>query len=55
MGIYEFKADDAFRFSQEIGGKSRQKGDELQFEQCPYCFGGKNRKDRGTFSINLQT
>lgn len=55
MGIYEFKADDAFRFSQEIGGKSRQKGDELQFEQCPYCFGGKNRKDRGTFSINLRT
>lgn len=55
MGIYEFKVDDAFRFSQEIGGKSRQKGDELQFEQCPYCLGGKNRKDRGTFSINLRT
>lgn len=55
MGIYEFKADDAFRFSQEIGGKSRQKGDELQFEQCPYCRGGKNKKDRGTFSINLRT
>ena len=55
MGIYEFKSNDAFRFSQEIGGKSRQKGDELQFEQCPYCLGGKNRKDRGTFSINLRT
>lgn len=55
MGIYEFKTDDAFRFAQEIGGKSRQKGDELQLEQCPYCQGGKNRKDRGTFSINLRT
>lgn len=55
MGIYEFKEEDAFRFSREIGANSKRKGDELQFQLCPYCLGGKSKKDKGTFSINLKT
>lgn len=55
MGIYEFQEDDALRFSGEIGAVSKRRGDELQFEKCPYCLGGRNGKDRGTFSINLKT
>lgn len=55
MGIYEFQEDDAFRFSKEIGAISKRKGDELQFQLCPYCLGGNGRKDKGTFAINLKT
>ena len=54
MGIYEFSEDDAFRFVREIGGSGKRNGDELQFKLCPYCLGG-NKKDRGTFSINLKS
>ena len=42
MGIYEFQEDDALRFSGEIGAVSKRRGDELQFEKCPYCLGGRN-------------
>lgn len=55
MGIYEFQEEDAFRFSSEIGATSKRKGDELQFQLCPYCLGGNGRKDKGTFSINLKS
>lgn len=54
MGIYEFSEDDAFRFVREIGGSGKRNGDELQFKLCPYCLGG-NKKDKGTFSINLKS
>lgn len=54
MGIYEFQPDDAFRFANEIGAKSFQKGDELHFTYCPYCLGGKS-KDKNTFSLDLKT
>ena len=55
MGIYEFDREDAIRFGNEIGAKFRVKGDEMQFDRCPYCLGGHSGKDRGTFSINLTT
>jgi len=50
MGIYEFKKEDVFRFAQQIGMKTSQKGSELIFDRCPYC---RPEKDRHTFSINL--
>lgn len=51
--IYHFSADDARRFAQEQGLRTRQRGDELQFEKCPYC---KYRTDdKNTFAINLNT
>lgn len=55
MGIYEFDREDAIRFGNEIGAKFRVKGDEMQFDRCPYCLGGHSGKDHGTFSINLKT
>lgn len=55
MGIYEFDREDAIRFGNEIGAKFRVRGDEMQFDRCPYCLGGHSGKDHGTFSINLKT
>ena len=53
--MYEFKRDDAYDFARHVGIQSKNKGDELMFNTCPYCNGGANRKDKGTFSINLKT
>lgn len=50
--IYEFNQEDAFRFANSIGAKTKIKGKELHFQYCPYCHGGKNR-DKFTFSINM--
>lgn len=54
MSIYEFKREDAINFSRDLRLQSTERGDELQFKYCPYCNGG-NKRDRGTFSINLKT
>lgn len=51
--MYSFKKEDAFRFADHMRAEAKQRGDELQFKSCPYCKGGHNRKDKGTFSINL--
>lgn len=53
MGIYEFKADDAFEFARWHGDKIKIKGNEMHLCKCPYCHGG--NKDSYTFSINLDT
>lgn len=50
--MYEFKREDAFRFANELGAKTRARGNELQFLDCPYCHGA-SRGDKNTFSINL--
>lgn len=52
--IYEFSPDDAYRFSQEQMCRTKQRGDELQFYDCPYCHGA-GHGDKNTFSINLRT
>lgn len=52
MGIYQFKPEDAKRFAQEQGIRTKIRGKELQFQQCPYCH---NYKDTYTFSISLET
>lgn len=54
MGLYEFRPEDAFRFSKEVGVEVRTRGDELQFKECPYCRGGAHH-DSWTFAINLKT
>ncbi len=54
-GLYEFKEEDAYNFARSVHIQTQTRGDELQFYICPYCRGGKNGKDRGTFSINLLT
>lgn len=55
MGLYEFKREDAERFARNQYAKTRVRGDEFQFERCPYCGGGESGKDRFTFSISLST
>ena len=53
MSIYTFDPEDARRFAREQGlGKVRERNNEMQFTICPYCH---STKDKGTFSINLQT
>lgn len=55
MGIYEFKADDAYRFAVSQGTKVKTIGNkEIQFLRCPYCHNG-NGNDRYTFAINMTT
>lgn len=50
--MYEFEREDAFRFANSVGAKTRVRGNELQFMDCPYCHGA-SRGDKNTFSINL--
>ncbi|MDD3138930.1 MAG: bifunctional DNA primase/helicase [Lachnospiraceae bacterium] len=50
--MYIFNKDDVYRFAQVVGQKTRVRGDELQFQWCPYCGG--NGKDLWTFAINLK-
>lgn len=54
MKLYQFKEDDAYRFAQHIGQKVFKSGDELHFELCPQCHGGRSR-DKKTFAINLKS
>lgn len=51
---YQFKREDAYAFADYIGASTHEKGDELNFDFCPYCGGG-SHGDRDTFSINLTT
>lgn len=56
MNIYEFEPDDAYRFVRDIRATAKRNGDELAFTYCPYCNGGNgSKRDKGTFSINLET
>lgn len=54
MSFYEFKEQDARFFAQHIRAEVRQRGEELQFKDCPYCRSGKSGKDKWTFSVNLR-
>lgn len=49
-GPYIFKPEDAERFAQSTGIRHRTIGNEIFFEECPYCH---QTKDKRTFSINL--
>lgn len=51
---YELKQEDIFGAAAKTGIETRQKGKELQFKYCPYCYGGRS-KDEYTFSINVET
>ena len=49
---YEVKQEDIYGFASYKGIQTWLHGDELQFEYCPYCFGGAS-KTKKTFSINI--
>jgi len=51
--MYKFNREDAHRFAQEQGIRTKTVGNELRFNRCPYCRNKTNDKD--TFAINLDT
>lgn len=52
MSFYEFKKQDVYDFARFSGTVTRDRGEEIQFKECPYCH---SRKDQWTFSINRNT
>lgn len=51
---YKFSTSDVYAFKNAIGGRTKERGDEIVFGYCPYCEGGANH-DKDTFSINVKT
>lgn len=55
MGLYKFNPEDAYAFANTLpNNKVKTRGNELQFQECPYCH-GRGRGNAYTFSFNLQT
>ena len=52
---YEPKETDIRGLASFLGIRSRQRGDELQLEICPYCHSGSKGHDKWSSSINLKT
>lgn len=55
MSLYEFKPEDLDKFRSAINlsfRDVRQRGDELQLRECPYCH---SQHDQWTFAINSKT
>ena len=52
--LYEFDPEDVRRFAREQGAKAYTSGEQFHFVLCPYCKGGKDHGDRGTFAISLK-
>lgn len=51
-GPYQFRREDAEDFGRFVGAKTFIRGDELFFQECPYCR--ESTRDKKTFSINLR-
>ena len=51
---YELKQEDIYGLVASLNIRTRQHGNEMQFEYCPYCYGGQH-KDQWTFSINTES
>lgn len=51
---YELKQEDIYGLISSLNIRTRQHGSEMQFEYCPYCYGG-GHKDQWTFSINTES
>lgn len=54
MALYEFDKEDAYRFASEQRIKTKERGDEIQFLDCPYCHGA-SAGDKWKFAINTKT
>ena len=52
--IYQFRESDAYDFARHAGAKTRKRGNELEFESCPYCK-GRGIGNVYTFAIDLKT
>ena len=53
--MYEFKADDAYRFAKHLGIHHQAKNGQLHFYKCPYCNGSKSNGNNEVFAIDLKT
>lgn len=53
--MYEFKADDAYRFAKHLGIHHQARNGQLHFYKCPYCNGSKSNKNENVFAIDLRT
>lgn len=53
--MYEFKADDAYRFAKHLGIRHQAKNGQLHFYKCPYCNGSKSNGNNEVFAIDLKT
>lgn len=51
---YEFNPADLRSFAFFQNAKTKELGDEMHFELCPYCGGG-DHADKNTFSVNMKT
>ncbi len=51
---YEMRRRDVEDLVSFIGAKTRESGDELNFERCPVCGGGEHG-DKWTFSLNMRS
>lgn len=51
---YEFNPADLRSFAFFQNAKTKELGDEMHFEICPYCEGGEHH-DKNTFSVNTRT
>ena len=52
---YEFKEQDAWDLVRFLGIQGSSGETSCSWRNVPYCHGGKNRKDKGSSSINLRT
>ena len=52
---YKFKEEDAYEFARHIGVVVKKNREQLNFQRCPYCKGGRGGKDLWTFAIGLKT
>lgn len=55
MGMYEFRAQDAYDFANFVHAKVAERHGELFFQLCPYCHPKPTRDNLRSFSINLTT
>lgn len=53
--MYEFKENDAYRFSQHVRIRAQTKNGQLKFYRCPYCNGSKDNGNNEVFAIDLKT
>ena len=52
---YEAKLEDFTGFADYVGIKTKQKGDELTFQYCPYCRDSISKDDEWKFAINTKS
>ena len=52
---YEVKTEDITGFADFVGIQTKQKGDEIQFEYCPYCRDNTPKDDQWKFGVNTKS